>query len=191
MPIPSKFTAGDKVSWEITSGVNSSNESVTSTDYTCKTYLRRQGSSDSETITGTADSTGWAFVISVATSEALEPGTWLFQSLATRADPSDSVTLAKGTFEVEQKLSYTGTPTSNFEGRSQAQIDFEAVEAAIRSIVANKASEYTIADRTFKYADLGELRRLRSLYKNQMVREGKKDMIANGLGDPHQWRVRF
>ena len=43
--------------------------------------------------------------------------------------------------------------------RTQAQIDLDAVKAAIRSIIANKASEYSIGDRTFKYADLSELRK--------------------------------
>ena len=66
-----------------------------------------------------------------------------------------------------------------------------SVKEAIRAIITNKASEYTIGDRTFKYADLSELRRRESQLKAEVVRERKANMIANGLGDPHNLFVRF
>ena len=189
MPIPSLFRAGDTVRWKDPSGVNWLNESVTSTDYTLKYYLRCNSSVASETITGTTDGTGWEFVIPASTTGGMNSGLWFFQALATKS--GDEVTLYEGQFEVKKKISYTGTPSSDFEGRTQAEIDLESVTSAIRGIVANRAAEYTIADRTFKYADLGELRRRESQLKAEVVRERKANMIANGLGDPHQWRVRF
>ena len=189
MPIPSLFRAGDTVRWRDPAGVNWLNESVTNTDYTCKYYLRCNASVASETITGTDYGDGWEFVISAATSGAMNSGLWFFQAVATKS--GDEVTLYEGQFEIKKKLSYTGTPGSDFEGRTQAEIDLEAVTTAIRSIIANKASEYTIGDRTFKYADLSELRRRESQLKAEVVRERKANMIANGLGDPHNLFVRF
>ena len=189
MPIPSIFRAGDTVQWKDPSGVNWLNESVTSDDYALKYYLRCNSSVASETITGTTDGSGWKFVIPASTSGAMNSGLWFFQALATKS--GDEVTLYEGQFEVKKKISYTGTPSSDFEGRTQAQIDLDAVKAAIRAIIANKASEYSIGDRTFKYADLSELRKRESQLKAEVVRERKANMIANGLGDPHNYYVRF
>ena len=60
----------------------------------------------------------------------------------------------------------------------------EKIEAALLAIVTNKAEEYTIGDRTFKYMDISELRRLRSIYKTQVNREQRADKIKQGKGDP-------
>ena len=60
----------------------------------------------------------------------------------------------------------------------------ELIEAAIKGIVTNKAAEYTIGDRTFKYMDMSELRRLRTIYKAQVNREQRADKIKQGKGDP-------
>ena len=88
-------------------------------------------------------------------------------------------------------MSYTGSTPGPFDDRTTAQVDLASVQEAIRQIVINKASEYTIGDRTFKYIDLSELRRGESQLKAEVVREKKADMIANGKGDPHNYFVRF
>tara|TARA_Y100001972_G_scaffold6670_1_gene7173 strand:- start:773 stop:1342 length:570 start_codon:yes stop_codon:yes gene_type:complete len=189
MPIPSLFRAGDTVRWRDPAGVNWLNESVTNTDYACKYYLRCNASVASETITGTDYGQGWEFVIPAATSGAMNSGLWFFQAIATKS--GDEVTLYEGQFEIKKKLSYTGTPGSDFEGRTQAEIDLEAVSAAIRSIISDKAKSYTIGNRTFTRLDLSELRMRESQLKAEVVRERKANMIANGLGNPHNLFVRF
>ena len=188
MPIPSKFTAGDRIVWKDDAGVNWLNQSVSSTDYTCKYYIRSLNGG-ALTVTGTADGLGWQFVISASDSATFDKGIWKYQSIATKS--GDDVTLFRGTFEVEPSLVYTGSSPGPFDDRSTAQVDLASVQDAIRQIVINKASEYTIGDRTFKYIDLAELRRRESQLKAEVVREKKADMIANGEGDPHKYFVRF
>jgi hypothetical protein len=189
MPIPVKWTAGDTIRWDDDSGVNWDNESVTSSDYTLKYYLRSRNYG-AFTLTGTASGTGWEFVISSTVSATFDPGDWQFQAVASKSG-GDDVTLYKGSFVVEASLSYTGSNPGPIDLRSQAKKDLEAVSSAIRGIVANRASEYSIGDRTFKYADLGELRRRESQLKAAVVREDKAEMIANNLGNPHNLFVRF
>tara|TARA_B100000965_G_scaffold55204_1_gene41643 strand:- start:1293 stop:1859 length:567 start_codon:yes stop_codon:yes gene_type:complete len=188
VPIPSKFTAGDRIVWKDDAGVNWLNQSVSSTDYTCKYYLRSL-KGGALTVTGTADSLGWEFVISASDSANLEAGAWRFQAIASKS--GDDVTLYRGRFFVDASLSYTGSTPGPFDDRTTAEEDLASVQDAIRQIVINKASEYTIGDRTFKYLDLSFLRRRESELKAEVVREKRASMIANGLGDPHSWKVRF
>ena len=188
MPIPTLFRAGDTIRWRDPSTANSLGESVTNTDYTCKYYLRANASGEAKTITGSNYGDGWEFVITSADSATMDAGNWWFQAKATKSD--DEVTTYEGQIEVKAQLTYTGTPGA-YDGRSQAQVDLDSVKSAIRSIIANKAAEYTIGDRTFKYADLGELRRRESQLKAEVVRERKANMIANNMGYPHNLFVRF
>ncbi len=189
MPIPSKFTAGDTIRWRDDAGVNWLNESVSNTDYTCKYYLRATNGG-ALTVTGSNFGLGWEFVISASDSATFDKGIWTFQAIASKSG-GDDVTLYRGRFEVDASMSYTGTTPGPFDDRTTAQVDLASVQDAIRQIVINKAAEYTIGDRTFKYIDLAELRRRESQLKAEVVREKKADMIANGKGDPHKYFVRF
>ena len=114
--------------------------------------------------------------------------TWFYQIRAVKS--GDEVTLYEGQVEVKAQLTYSGTPGA-FDGRTQAQIDLDNVTAAIRSIISDKAKEYSIGGRTFKRLDLPELRARESQLKAEVVRERKANMIANGLGNPHSLFVRF
>ena len=85
----------------------------------------------------------------------------------------------------------SGTPVA-FDGRSQAQKDLEAVQAAIRTIISGGAvAEYRIGTRSLKKYELSELLTLESRLKAEVVREKKAEMIANGLGNPSSLFVRF
>ena len=186
--IPSIFRAGDTVRWRIPAGVNWLNESVTNADYTCTAYLRFNASGEAKAIVGTDYTDGWEFVIPASSTSTMNAGFWGYQIRAVKS--GDEVTLYEGQVEVKAQMTFTGTPGS-FDYRSQAQIDLDNVTAAIRSIISDKAKEYSIGGRTFKRLDLPELRARESQLKAEVVRERKANMIANGLGDPHQWRVRF
>jgi hypothetical protein len=88
-------------------------------------------------------------------------------------------------------LSYAGSPGA-VDGRSQAQQDLDAVQAAIRTIVAGGvAKEYTIGNRSLKKYDMADLLQLESKLKAEVKREQMADLIANGLGNPHNLFVRF
>ena len=87
-------------------------------------------------------------------------------------------------------LSYSGTPGA-YDGRSQAEIDLDAVQAAIRTLISGGAKQYSIGSRSFTKMDLGELMQRESMLKAEIKRAQKADMIANGLGNPHNLFVTF
>jgi len=51
--------------------------------------------------------------------------------------------------------------------------------------------QYTIGSRSFTKLDLGELMERESKLKAEVKREQMADLIANGLGNPHNLFVRF
>ena len=183
MSIPFQFSQGEKVTWDLASSVNFANESVTNGNYTCKYYLRSINGG-SLTITGTNKGTGWTFVITSTQTSELESGKWQYQAVATQSGGTDNVTLERGVLTVDATLVYTGSNPGKIDLRTDAEKMVEKIEAALLAIVTNKAEEYTIGDRTFKYMDISELRRLRSIYKTQVNREQRADKIKQGKGDP-------
>ena len=183
MGIPFRFSQGDKVTWDLPSSVNYKNESVTSANYTCKYYLRSLNGGFF-TVTGTSEGNGWKFEISVTDSAALEDGKWNFQAIAVKNDNSDKVTPERGILTIDQTLEYTGSTPGRLDFRTEAEKMVELIETAIKAIITNKAEEYTIGDRTFKYMEISELRRLRTIYKSQVSRYQRADKIRQGKGDP-------
>ena len=103
---------------------------------------------------------------------------------------SEKFTLGNGQLEVLASLAYTGQPGA-FDGRTQAEKDRDEVSAAIRAIIADKAAEYSIGNRTFKRVDLAELRTRESQLNYIVNLERRRAKIANGLGDPFTKYVRF
>ena len=189
MNIPSEIRAGDTIQWRDVEGVDNLGNAVSSSDYTLTYYLRFNAASEGATVVGTAYGTGWQFSIAAATSVNFDAGTWYWQAVATKT--GSTITLGSGQSTVLAALSYSGTPAA-LDGRSQAQKDLDAVQAAIRTIVAGGvAKEYTIGNRSLKKYDLTDLLELESKLKAEVKREQMADLIANGLGNPHNLFVRF
>jgi hypothetical protein len=187
--IPSQIRAGDTIKWRDDAGVDNLGNAITSATWTLTYYLRFDHNNEGATVVGTAYGSGWEFVISQATSAAFDAGQWYFQAEATKS--GEHVTLGAGQFEVLPSLSYTGSPTA-FDGRSQAQKDLDAVDAAIRAIVTGGVvRQYSIGNRSLSKYDLSDLLALQSQLKAQVIREQKAEAIANGLGNPHNLFVRF
>ena len=152
-------------------------------------YLRTNTASEGATVTGAAYGTGWEFTISQATTAGFDAGQWYWQAEARNSGVH--VTLGAGQLEVLAGLTYTGTPAA-FDGRSQAQKDLDAVQAAIRAMVAGGAvAEYTIGSRRLKKLPLTELLQLEAKLKADVKREQAAELAANGLGNPHNLFVRF
>nr|BAR31337.1 unnamed protein product [uncultured Mediterranean phage uvMED] len=183
MGIPFQFTQGDTICWDLPGGVNSKNESVTNADYTCKYYLRGLNAG-ALTITGTNKGNGWTFELTSTQTSDLEEGKWQYQAVASKTSASDEVTLERGVLTIDQSLVYTGSTPGKIDLRSDAAKMLELVQAAIKAIVTNKAEEYTIGDRTFKYMDMSQLIKLESRYKTIVNREQRADKIKQGKGDP-------
>lgn len=188
MNIPSTIQAGDTIQWRDVEGADNLGNVIGSADYSLTYWLRTNTASEGSSVTGTAYGTGWEFTISAATSGGFDAGTWYWQAIASKA--GSVVTLGAGQLTVERALSYAGTPGA-FDGRSQAQIDLDAVQAAIRTIISGGAKQYTIGSRSFTKLDLGELMERESKLKAEIKREQMAELIANGLGNPHNLFVRF
>ena len=190
MNIPKKIYAGQTIKWRDDGFTGPLNESITSDDWTLTYYLRTNTNQEGHQVAGTAYGTGWEFTISATDSSGFDAGNWFVYAEATKG--SEKFPLGTARVEVFASLTYAsdGTPSA-FDGRTQAEQDLDAVTTAIRAIIADKAAEYSIGNRTFKRVDLAELRVRESHLKAVVARERKAAMIANGLGDPHSLYVRF
>jgi len=187
--IPSEIRAGDTIQWRDVEGVDNLGNTVSSAAYTLTYYLRTNTATDGATVVGTAYGTGWEFTIAAATSTAFDAGAWFWQAVATKT--GSTITLGSGQLTVLRSLSYSGTPGA-VDGRSQAQQDLDAVQAAIRALVSGGVvREYTIGSRSLKKYELADLLQLEAKLKADVKREQMADLIANGLGNPHNLFVRF
>jgi len=190
--IPKQIYAGQTIKWRDDAFTGPLNESITSgTDNWALTYyLRHDKNQEGHQVAGTSFGSGWEFTISATDSSGFDAGNWYVYAEAAKG----SEKFPLGNARLEVFASYTYASDANpaaFDGRTQAEKDLDAVTTAIRAIIADKAAEYSIGNRTFKRVDLAELRMRESQLKAIVVRERKAAMIANGLGDPHSLYVRF
>jgi hypothetical protein len=187
--IPAQIRAGDTVKWRDVASRDVFGNAVTSAAWTLTYYLRTNTASEGATVAGSAYGTGWEFTIAAGTSSGFDAGQWYWQAIATAG--SEKLTLGAGQLEVLTALQYAGTPGA-FDGRTQAQIDLDAVQAAIRAMVSGGAvAEYAIGTRRLKKMALADLMQLESSLKAEVKREQAAALIANGLGNPHNLFVRF
>ena len=189
MNIPSEIRAGDTIQWRDDAGVDNLGNTVGSSDYTLTYWLRTNTAADGASVVGSAYGTGWQFSIAANTTAAFDAGTWYWQAIASKT--GSVITLGSGQLLVKAALSYAGTPAA-LDGRTQAQKDLDAVQAAIRAIInGGVAKEYTIGNRSLKKYDLADLLALETKLKADVKREQKAQLIANGLGNPFNLFVRF
>ena len=189
MNIPAQIRAGDTVTWRDEAARDNLGNAIDSGSWSLTYYLRTNTASEGATVVGTAFGLGWELTIAATTSAGFDAGTWFWQAIATAG--SDKVTVGAGQLTVQAALNYTGTPGA-FDGRSQAQKDLDAVQAAIRSIVSGGAvAEYTIGSRRLKKMEMSDLLALEGKLKAEVKREQAAQLMANGLGNPHNLFVRF
>ena len=189
MNIPSEIRAGDTVKWRDDSTTDVFGNDIDSGSWTLKYYLRTNTASEGHTSTGSVYSTGWEFTISASDSAGFDAGTWYWQAIATKG--SEKITLGYGSLTVEAALEYAGTPGA-FDGRTQVKKDLEAVQTAIRTLIAGGAvQEYKIGNRNLKRYELADLIQLEGRLKAEVKREEQAELMANGLGNPRNMFVRF
>ena len=189
MNIPSEIRAGDTVKWRDDPTTDVFGNEIKSDQWTLKYYLRTDEAPDAHTSIGAVFGTGWEFTISAATTTNFHPGSWYWQAVATKG--VETFTLGYGNLTVEDNLAYT-SGASKYDGRSQVKKDLEAIQAAIRTLVAGGAvQEYKIGNRNLKRYDLADLLQLEARYKAEVKREEQAELIANGLGNPRNMFVRF
>ena len=189
MNLPAQIRAGDTIKWRDDAGVDNLGIAISSSDYTLTYFLRTNTASEGATVVGSAYDTGWEFTIAAGTSTGFDAGQWFWQAVATKT--GSTVTMGSGQLTVLRSLSYSGTPGA-VDGRSQAQQDLDAVQAAIRAMISGGAvAEYSIGTRRLKKMEMADLLQLEGKLKAEVKREQMADLIANGLGNPHNLFVRF
>ena len=175
--------------WRDDASVDAFGDAVTSDAWTLTYYLRFNKASEGATAIGTAYGQGWEFTIAAATSAEFDAGQWYWQAIATAG--SEKLTFGSGQLAVLAALDYAGTPGA-FDGRSQAQKDLDAVQAAIRAIISGGAvQQYSIGNRNLTKMRIEDLLQLEAKLKADVKREQVAELQANGLGNPHNLFVRF
>lgn len=174
--IPSKFRAGDFVSW--------TDEEAPVGSQSIQVYLRTNAPSGA-VISGTVSSGVWAFEISQVTSAALLAGSYLAQFVATVS--GRTTTYREERFSVLPSLAFTGSATA-FETRSKLEIDLDELDAKIKLI--QKAQEYQVGMsggsgfRRVTRANLDQMLALRENLVARIAREKRAEAIASGKPDP-------
>lgn len=192
MSIPPSITSGVDAVWTDAETVDVFGNAVTSATHTLTYYFRLNTAGEGVTATAVAYNSGWKTTLSGAVTTGVDASpNWYFQAVATAVSDGATLEYSRGQIEVKPSLAYSGTPGA-FDGRTQAQQDLDAVQAAIRSLISGGAvSEYRIGNRNLKRYDLSELIELESRLKSIVAKENKAKLIASGLGDPHSLYVRF
>jgi hypothetical protein len=189
--IPSRIRAGDTIRWRDPSATDVFGAPLTSATHGLTYYLRTNTASEGATAVGVAYDSGWEFTIAAATSVGFDAGLWFWQAVATATVGGAVTTLGAGQLTVDPALNYAGSPGA-FDGRSQAEKDLAAVQAAMRSIISGGAvAEYTIGSRRLKKMEMADLITLESKLKAEVKREQAAALQAQGLGDPRNLFVRF
>jgi len=186
MKIPATARNLDTITWTdepTSSGINS-------TTHVLRYYLRGTTLGAGETLTGSTSGTGWSFSWTVNESIAAATS-YAWQAVAEAIAGGALTTIGTGSIQLLPSLAYTGSPAA-FDGRTQAQQDLDAVQAAIRARISGGAvDEYTIGNRRLKRMQLNDLLMLESRLKAEVARERSAEMIANGMGNPRNLYVRF
>ena len=186
MKIPASARNLDTVTWvddPTGTGINSAT-------HVLRYYLRGTTTGAGETLTGNASGNGWAF--NWAINESITATTnYAWQAVAEAIVNGALTTIGTGNITLLPSLAYQGQPAA-FDGRSQAQRDLDAVQAAIRARISGGAvDEYTIGNRRVKRMEMTDLLMLESRLKAEVARERSAEMIANGMGNPRNLFVRF
>jgi hypothetical protein len=185
---PSQLRPGDTVIWRTNEAATPTGDPIRSTTgWNLNTYVRFSVATGATQATGAAYGSGWESTLA-ANVTALFPvglrGSW--QSVATQG--ALAFTIETGAFDVLPSLTAAGA----VDARSQARQDLDAVQAAIRAVIAGGgAQEYKIGMRQVKRYDLSELLTLESQLKAEVAREDEAEAIANGRGSGRNLFVRF
>jgi len=191
LKIPSVIIQGDSVTWRDVAGRDNLGNMISSDGWALNWYF---SGPTILTVASTAYQTGWETSLTSAQTAgftAVSSGTntpnYYWQATATKG--SEKVTLGTGQITISRNLA---TASAGFDGRTQAEIDLAAVQAAIRSrISGGVVAEYSIGTRRLRNEPVTELLALESRLKLIIAKERQAQSIANGLGDPRNTFVRF
>lgn len=136
---------------------------------------------------GTANANdGWDFAFDL--DDDLAAGIYYYAAKAVRISDSKVFTVLLGQTQIGADI----TSATDYDGRSQARKDLEAVQTAMRAIMTGGAiQEYMIGTRSVKRIPMNELIALESKLKAEVAREDRDNAIKNGQGNPNTLFTRF
>jgi hypothetical protein len=187
--IPADIFQGDSVSWhdEPTRIEGASALTISAPGWTLTYYFAGPTVFN---VVGTADGDGWDVALSAAQTLAMTAAAdpnYSWQAIATNG--ANRITVGVGQVRVVANLA---TATAGFDGRSQDEIDLDAVRAAIRARVSGGGViEYSIGSRRLRNETLSELRAMEQDLMAKVSKARRKQKIANGEGDPRTSYVSF
>lgn len=183
MNIPEQFTAGDSLTWYEDATTDNIGRTLSSPDWTLTVAFRGAASLD---VVATNENGRWKLSVSAADSD-IAAGVYYWQAFVEK--DAEKITIGAGQTKVVANLF---DKNAGYDGRSQAEQDLAAVQAAMRAIISGGAVQsYTIGNRTLNKMAMTDLIALESKLKIEVVREKKAAMAKNGLGNPHSLYVRF
>lgn len=181
MKIPSEIFAGDSASWDDNPTTDNLGNEISSSSWTLKYVI---SGATALTLTAVANGTGWRTAISKSESATLGAGSFYWQAYAESG--SSRVTLGSG------RITVRAAAGNAVSGKSQARQDLDAVQAAMRAMIAGGAvSEYTVGNRSVRKMSMADLIQLEAKLKREVMAEEKAENIANGIGNPSNILVRF
>ena len=186
MNIPQSITQGDTATWQDDPWISPSGRLYSAPDYTLSYVLR--GPAGGVVLVATASGNGWQTALSAAQSAALAVGR-LWWSAVVEGE-GERVTIASGEVLVGENLA--ANPAAAYDGRTQAERDLDAVNAAISARTSGGlVAEYSVAGRSLKREPMAALLALRSALMMRVRNEQTAASIAAGLGNPRNLHVRF
>lgn len=186
MNIPQTLTQGDTATWQDDPWVSPSGQLYTAPGYTL-TYVLR-GPSGGLELAAYSNGNGWLTGISGTQSSTMPAGRVWWSAVLTGA--GERVTIATGELIVAENLA--ANPTAAYDGRTQAERDLDAVNAAISARTSGGlVAEYTIGGRSLKREPMSALLSLRSALMMRVRNEQTAASIAAGLGNPRNLYSRF
>ncbi len=183
MNIPGLIYAGDTVQWS-----DPATPLYNSASWTRTVSLRHATDADALNIVGVAAAGGgWDFTITATQSAALGTGTVYWQDYMS----SGSIRNTVGTGVITVKPNLVAA-TGAFDGRSQAQIDLDALRAEMRArVTGGSVQEYSIGNRSLKKMPMADLIALETKLKADVAREARADRLAKGMNSGRAVYVRF
>lgn len=188
MNIPSRIVAGDSYTWRDEETTDNLGNQISSSNTWLLFYVIT-GAVKIALTQSTTYQSGWQTVITAAQSATLIPaGTFQWQAYVTKS--SERITLGTGQLIVAPNLSALAAGATTL--KSQATIDLEAVQSAIRTLISGGAvQQYTIGNRSLQKMSMKDLLSLESKLKADVNKENKDAKIAQGLGNPDALFARF
>lgn len=181
MPFASKIYAGDTL--EFTTSLS---DYPASDGWTLKHRLAPRSAGTELDITSTADGDDHLTSVAAATTINWATGWYTVTTYVEKA--TERYTIERGQTEI---LAASTTLADGTDNRTHARKVLDAIEAVLEGRASLDQQEYAINGRSLKRTPIGDLMRLRQLYRAEVAGEDAAANLAAGLGTARKVQVRL